>query len=59
MAKYSDQGYKAIRIQAQVMWPTIDFTLIQSNEIEETQVESGGDDEVSGQADSVAQEVGE
>ncbi|KAL6989671.1 hypothetical protein U1Q18_015422 [Sarracenia purpurea var. burkii] len=39
--KYWDQGYKVFGIHAQAMWPYIDFTLIQPNEIEETQVEGG------------------
>ncbi|KAL6993187.1 hypothetical protein U1Q18_011305 [Sarracenia purpurea var. burkii] len=47
IAKHWDQGYKAFKIQAQAMWPLIDFTLIQPNEIEKTQPEGGGDDEVS------------
>ncbi|KAL6994927.1 hypothetical protein U1Q18_005063 [Sarracenia purpurea var. burkii] len=38
-AKYWDLGYQAFKIQAQAMWPTIDFTLIQPNEIEDTQAE--------------------
>ncbi|KAL6994148.1 hypothetical protein U1Q18_012255 [Sarracenia purpurea var. burkii] len=45
IAMYWDQGYEAFRIQDQAMWPHMDFTLIQPNEIGETLAEGGGDGE--------------
>ncbi|KAL6978613.1 hypothetical protein U1Q18_020279 [Sarracenia purpurea var. burkii] len=53
MAKYWDKGYKAFKIQDQAMWPHMDFTLIQPNEIDETQIEGGGGSAASGRDDSV------